>query len=120
MATCLSKPNKRIIDVLGTKWTICVEPIEKKYDDRGCEAYCDNSIKTIFIGLRDSEPDDVEDLNFIKQQYVRHELIHAFMYESGLGANSMTSYSWALNEEMVDWWALQFRKVEKVFNELEV
>ncbi|HJA90843.1 MAG TPA: hypothetical protein H9948_08655 [Candidatus Jeotgalibaca merdavium] len=42
---------------------------------------------------------------------IRHELIHVFLFESGLGENSQ----WAQNEEMVDWFARQFPKLLKAF-----
>lgn len=41
----------------------------------------------------------------IKELY--HEIIHAFLFESGLHSNS----EWAENEEMIDWFALQFDKI---------
>ena len=42
---------------------------------------------------------------------IRHELVHAFAYESGLAENS----PWAFNEEMTDWIAIQFPKMLKAF-----
>ena len=47
---------------------------------------------------------------------MRHELIHAFLFESGLAENS----NWARNEEMVDWIARQFPKMAKTFQEVKV
>ncbi|MFD1464645.1 hypothetical protein ACFQ4L_00875 [Lapidilactobacillus mulanensis] len=41
----------------------------------------------------------------------RHELIHAFLCESGLAENS----DWAQNEEVVDWIARQFPKLFETF-----
>ncbi len=41
----------------------------------------------------------------------RHEIIHAFLFESGLAENS----EWAQNEEMVDFFAIQFPKLMEVF-----
>jgi hypothetical protein len=43
---------------------------------------------------------------------LRHEIIHAFLCESGLAANSVVfSDGWACNEEMVDWFAMQGEKI---------
>lgn len=42
---------------------------------------------------------------------IRHELVHAFLFESGLSVNS-----WADNEEIVDWIAIQFPKLQAGFN----
>ena len=117
----LNKSSTTKVNILGTEWSIQVVPMGKRFEDRSCEAYCDNSIKTVFIGLREHEPDDVDDLICIRKQYVRHELIHAFFYESGLNECSMKYQgSWARNEEMVDWMAIHFHKIEKVFKELRI
>ena len=39
----------------------------------------------------------------VGKKVIRHELVHAFLFESGLSVNS-----WADNEEIVDWIAIQF------------
>ena len=44
---------------------------------------------------------------------LRHEIVHAFLYESGLDVSS----EWARNEEIVDWIALQTPKLQKAFEE---
>lgn len=53
------------------------------------------------------------------KEITRHEIIHAFLYESGLCDNSHTfdRSGWAVNEEMVDWFALQSPKIFKAFEE---
>lgn len=50
---------------------------------------------------------------------LRHEVIHAFLNESGLQWNSFApENAWAKNEEMVDWIAIQAPKIFKVYQEL--
>ena len=51
---------------------------------------------------------------------MRHEILHAFLYESGLRENSCTSFAWAENEEMIDWFAIQFPKILKIYGELNI
>ena len=51
---------------------------------------------------------------------IRHELLHAFFFESGLAQNSIEVNAWAQNEEMVDWFAIQSPKIFKVFQELGI
>jgi hypothetical protein len=51
---------------------------------------------------------------------VRHEVIHAYLMESGLAGSSNAVTCWALNEEMVDWFAMQMPKLVKTFCELGV
>jgi hypothetical protein len=50
---------------------------------------------------------------------LRHEIIHAFIAESGLRGSSLDVSHWALNEEMVDWFALQLPKMLSVFELLD-
>ena len=51
---------------------------------------------------------------------VRHEVIHAYLMESGLGGSANPSKCWSMNEEMVDWFAIQIPKIMKTFSELGV
>ena len=70
------------------------------------DGYCDETTKTIVVD--EMKPDDHSKLNLKEYQnkVTRHELIHAFLFESGLAESS----PWARNEEMVDWIASQFPK----------
>ena len=49
---------------------------------------------------------------------LRHEIIHAYLEESGLSANSNMIPAWAQNEEMVDWLAIQSSKIFATFQEV--
>ena len=44
--------------------------------------------------------------------------MHAFLNESGLIDNAFYDGSWATNEEMVDWIALQMPKIVKACEEV--
>lgn len=50
---------------------------------------------------------------------LRHEIIHAFMFESGLGFN-FEHNPIGIDETMVDWIAIQYPKIRKVFKKLEI
>lgn len=64
---------------------------------------------TTYPGWEDALPDAIE---LAEKQTIRHELVHAFLDESGLQENSnQFEGSWATNEEMVDWIALQGPKI---------
>lgn len=51
---------------------------------------------------------------------VRHEVIHAYLMESGLNGSANSTDCWARNEEMVDWFAIQMPKLVKTFGQLGV
>lgn len=113
------------IDVLGTKYTIKrVNLGQDEYMEKmRFGGYCDGGTKTIVILNMKSVPDwKGEPEEIIRQteaQTIRHELIHAFLNESGLKQNSITPEAWARNEEMVDWFAIQMPKLLKAFRDAD-
>lgn len=58
-------------------------------------------------------------MSAFKKDVLKHEIIHAFLFESGLDMQSGETESWAQNETMVDWIALQFPKMLKAFQEVD-
>lgn len=103
------------VNVLGVEYTIkesnkAEDPILEDSD-----GYCDQTTKTVVIDdLKSDMVDSVKDLDEYKKQIIRHELVHAFLFESGLGNSS-----WGKNEEIVDWIAYQFPKIKNAFEEIK-
>lgn len=97
------------VNVLGTEYEILFN------QDLGteCAGQFDGTTKQIKIS---KDMDYVGNYSVQQESSVRHELIHAFLFESGLAFDS----DWATNEEIVDWIALQFPKLSKAFEELRV
>ena len=58
-------------------------------------------------------------LQTLMKRTLRHEIVHAFLRESGLGEQSFRygKTPWPLVEEMIDWWALQGLKVYKAWSD---
>lgn len=111
--------NKKIdkVNILGTYYSI----IYKSSDDEDimfetCDGYIDYSSKKIVIKLFEPREDSFENLEVMENTNLRHEIIHAFIYESGLNLNS----EWARNEEMVDFFAHQFNKMKNIFSKLSI
>lgn len=103
-----------IINVLGSEWEII---FRSKCDDpklKDNDGYCDWTTREIVVDQY-STPDvmDCADIPRSIRNTIRHEIIHAFAYESGLAQCS----EWAQNEEMVDWIARQFPKLLKAFQD---
>lgn len=63
---------------------------------------------------------DLDNLDEVKKRILRHELLHAFMYESGLWCNSFGVNIWAENEEMTDWFAIQSPKIFELYKDLNL
>ena len=101
------------VDVLGTKYSIEQSCEAKDINLKEYDGYCDHSVKSIVINTFNSCPGSMQNLEEYKKQVIRHELVHAFLFESGLDGNS-----WANNEEIVDWIACQFPKLMKAFTDV--
>lgn len=99
-----------IVDVLGTSYDIFESDASEDKALEECDGYCDNTVHRCVIGTIEPDERNFEDLNIFRQRVIRHELIHAFLFESGLGEGS-----WAGNEEIVDWIARQFPKMLEAF-----
>ena len=99
------------IDVLGTMYNIEFRGQDDDVKLLNCDGYCDTSTKLIVVGKFNKTDNSLDDLDYYSRKVLRHELIHAFLYECGLSSNS-----WADNEEIVDWIAHQFPKLMTLFN----
>ena len=102
------------VDVLGTKYTITESNKVKDDNLNNGDGYCDHSTKQIVIDTFQDCPGSLADLKKYRQQVIRHELVHAFLFESGLGADS-----WGIKEEIVDWIAYQVPKLTEAFAKVD-
>lgn len=97
------------VDIFGQEYSIFFRDMT---DPRleNADGYCDFTTKTIVVRADIPETvNTVADLTVYKNKVLRHEIIHAFLYESGLNDSS-----WGSNEEIVDWIALQLIKIVEV------
>lgn len=104
------------VKILGTEYKIVMNAEEKDYPIlKDADGYADFTIKKIVVKKLIQDGESYEDLELWQRKTLRHEIVHAFLYESGLWQNSFND--WARNEEMTDWIALQFEKILGVFIE---
>jgi len=68
--------------------------------------------------IEDAEAQGIGDLEWCKRRVLRHEIIHAFLLESGLKENSHSPDGWGNSEEIVDWIALMHHKLHWAFLEV--
>jgi len=104
----------KTVEVLGVPYAIIDGDRSKDPCLDKADGYCDHTIKTCVIDTLIKTSDSVADLETYRKQVIRHELVHAFLFESGLGAES-----WGCNEEIVDWIAFQFPKMLRAFEEAD-
>lgn len=117
---------KQTISILGQEYRI---EIHKWNDDttlheNSWACYCCADSPLIVLADYDDEKhfnfnNEVEKDNYAKS-CLRHEIIHAFLNESGLKDSTSSSDIWSRNEEMVDWLAIQFPKIAKVYEQLGI
>lgn len=113
------------INIMGTTYRVYLNvPVTKDPALVNALGYTDLYEKKIVVADIRTSPgwEDASDTVAMNAQAstVRHEVIHAYLMESGLNSNSNTVDCWARNEEMVDWFALQMPKLMKTFAELGV
>lgn len=102
------------INVLGAGYTISRVHDDQRLD--GCDGICDDTTKEILVETYegdDGKPGVKAKLDVQRKKNIRHEIVHAFAFESGLAENS----PWAQNEELVDWIAIQGPKIYKAWQE---
>jgi len=86
------------VKILDTEYSIQLLHEEDDPKLKECDGYTDYTTRRIAVcDRRSNDPMQVEKPEVIIEKVARHEMVHAFLSESGLGVNS-----WADNEEIVD------------------
>lgn len=102
------------VDILGTDYQI-IEKTDDPYFDR-VDAYCDQTTKEIVINADFAKGAEIHNVEWYRKKILRHEILHAFLYESGLDEQSV--FDNEHHEQMVEWTAMQFPKILKIFEEV--
>ena len=106
--------NGKIINVLGTLYRVDIVPESEDPKLKDMDGYMDPSIKRIVVADVNQRPADNESVHnpeWFQKNIVRHELIHAFITESGL-----EDAFWH-NEDMVRWLDYMFPRLLVAFKE---
>ncbi len=98
------------VNVLGVPYQIEIRNKENDTALINNDGYCDETIKLIVIDEMKPDHMSKKDLNSYQKFVLRHELVHAFLFESGLAEFSH-------NEKFVDWIAAQFPKLLAAFEQ---
>lgn len=103
-----------MINVLGT--TYGIEERSEAEDSflKDCDGYCDKTTKLIVIAKQESDC-DLGDFEAYRKKVLRHEIIHAFLFESGL--HECWEHKSGHDETYVDWIAVQFPKMLEAFKD---
>lgn len=101
------------VNILGTEYGIIIDDeLHRTLNDGVCEGYTKKiSVRPEKEMLNDTDSEEARKKRF--DEVMRHEIMHAFFYESALD-------DYARNEQLVNWFAIQSPKIFKVFKELDV
>ena len=101
-----------VVNILGTEYTVNLVTEQAEPRLEGCDGFCDETTKEIVVeNYKRGQQEKKGRLEIQEKKNIRHEIVHAFLFESGLAENS----EWAQNEEMVDWFACQAPKIYAAF-----
>ena len=121
MATQNMSDDVKTVDILGSKWTIKYVDDDTAFEQ--ANGFDNDVAREIVIENVKMKNDplsyDMQSQYTNQKRVLRHELIHAYLYESGLGDSSNSCDAWAVNEEMVDWFARNIPKMIITFKELK-
>lgn len=106
------------VNILGTEYDVeILSQRDETMNAIEAVGYTDYSVKKIRVldVTKNTDSNQQEDTERYQDLIIRHELIHAFLYESGIDFRMQFH-----NEEMVDWLAMQFPKMVEVFDKMEI
>ena len=117
---------KNTVNILGTEYKIEIHKCDEDsyLKDNQFAGYCCEDIPLIVIADLDDTKhfvftNDADKDNYFKRA-VRHEIVHAFLFMSGLGSDFEHVNKSGHEETMVDWFAIQYPKIKAVYDELGV
>lgn len=103
------------INILGSEWNIVFCKLEDDKALNDADGYCDWTIKRIVV--RKEIDGSLHDMDAYTRKVIRHEIVHAFLFESGLAHCSNDVSQWATNEEMIDWFAFKGEQIYKAWKD---
>ena len=108
-----------VLNILGSEWKLRICKVSEEPLLKDADGVTDRSTKTMIVR---ADQDGVEyplmDYDNYRKEVIRHEIIHAFLYESGLG-NELTHPEYGHDEMQISWYAIQFPKMLEVFKKAE-
>lgn len=101
------------VNVLGQDYTVVFKELEQEPRLQETDGFCDWTVKRIVLNKQIEGT--LSDMKEYRNKVLRHEIVHAFLLESGLHECSGECVAWAANEVMVDWFARQGEKIYKAW-----
>jgi len=101
------------LNILGTTYKVGKASPKDDIRLEECDGYCDEYDKRICVcnDYNENFSQGSRNLSAFKKKVLRHEIIHAFLFESGLTEQGQ-------NETYTEWIASQFPKLLKAFKKV--
>lgn len=117
MEEYMAYKNTKNVSILGTIYTIKEQTEAENELLKDKDGYCDVTSKEIVIVDLSKVECEIKNPEWYRRKLLRHEIIHAFLSESGLDECTNWEDTTKHNEQMVDWFAIQFPKMMDAFIE---
>ena len=104
--------------IMGTEWKIRYHDSKDDPGLNGADGYTDASTRLIVI--RTDNTAGAADWPRAQKAILRHELIHAFLFESGIAWCYSPAQKYGHDEAMVDWFARKFPQIMTVYEHLDI
>ena len=97
------------VNILGTEYTVhLIDEQDEAMIEANLQGYCDwTSKKIVVLKHKKSCASDLNNIEELTKKTLKHEIIHAFLFESGIELGMLFH-----NEEMVEWLSYQFPNIE--------
>lgn len=114
--------KNRTVNILGTKYTIEFKDVNQDKKLETLFGYCYRTSKRIVVSNMYRSVHSVDNLEMETNKILKHEIIHAYLYESGIASDTNTQFLGDDNhcEFYIDWFAMQSEKIFKTFEELGI
>lgn len=110
------EPCTIVVPVLGEQWVLQIVSKEKepRFERLNCDGFCDWTTRQMIVRSFNKDDDfSVRDPRASMLHSIKHELVHAFMFASGLAADWEHKSEFGQEETVVDWIAWQMEKMAK-------
>lgn len=114
----MMRMDDKMVQILGTLYAVRFDVPEEKMPE-GADGCMDQSTHMIKIAKIEASRESLQNLDSYKKKVLRHEIVHAFLYESGLWNNSGDIRSWGQSEEIANWIAIQSPKIFRAFKDVD-
>lgn len=106
------------VHILGETWTIRYKNKDSDEMLADCDGYTDKTTRVIVVPDGPPKSNELGNWKVYLKKSKRHEILHAFLFESGLHEN-FTHPQFGHDETYLDWFAAQFPKILIAYEEAD-